>query len=265
MAAPMLADRAPVGYAVGASTMLNIWFTADFHLGHANIIRYCGRPFADVATMDTEIIDRLNSAVAERDVLYFLGDFSRSSEDALLYRKRIRCKNIFFIEGNHDRGTRKIASEFRWWKQLAEAKVNGQVIVLCHYAMRVWHHSFRGSWHLYGHSHGRLPDDPASLSMDVGVDTHDFRPWHFDEIAARMNDKATALRDSARHEAINNMARMELEAGTYDTVVLPDGAEDGYQTRRDAERKAALDSIARDAFESGLYDRTGMPESGEDG
>lgn len=33
-------------------------------------------------------------------------------------------------------------------------------------------------------------------------------------------------RDVARHEAINNMARAEMEAGTYDKVVLPDLAED---------------------------------------
>ena len=33
-------------------------------------------------------------------------------------------------------------------------------------------------------------------------------------------------RDAARHEAINNMARAEVEAGTYDKVVLPEGAED---------------------------------------
>ena len=33
-------------------------------------------------------------------------------------------------------------------------------------------------------------------------------------------------RDQARHEAINNMARAEMEAGAYDKVVLPDGAED---------------------------------------
>jgi excisionase family DNA binding protein len=31
-------------------------------------------------------------------------------------------------------------------------------------------------------------------------------------------------RDAARHEAINNMARSEMEAGTYDKVILPDGA-----------------------------------------
>jgi excisionase family DNA binding protein len=33
-------------------------------------------------------------------------------------------------------------------------------------------------------------------------------------------------RDAARHEAINNMARTEMEAGTYDRVLLPEEAED---------------------------------------
>ncbi len=33
-------------------------------------------------------------------------------------------------------------------------------------------------------------------------------------------------RDEQRHESINRMARMELEAGTYDKVVLPEGAEE---------------------------------------
>ena len=27
---------------------MTIWFTADLHLGHQNIIRYCDRPFDDV-------------------------------------------------------------------------------------------------------------------------------------------------------------------------------------------------------------------------
>ena len=33
-------------------------------------------------------------------------------------------------------------------------------------------------------------------------------------------------RDASRHEAINKMALAEMEAGTYDKVVLPEGAED---------------------------------------
>jgi excisionase family DNA binding protein len=33
-------------------------------------------------------------------------------------------------------------------------------------------------------------------------------------------------RDAARHDAINRMTKTEIEAGTYDKVLLPDGAED---------------------------------------
>ena len=33
-------------------------------------------------------------------------------------------------------------------------------------------------------------------------------------------------RDTARHEALDRMAKTELEAGTYDKVVLPEGAEE---------------------------------------
>ncbi len=170
--------------------MANTWFTADFHLGHSNIIRYCGRPFRATDEMDEAILNRLNTSVKERDSLYYLGDVCLgSSEHAREYRRRIRCKNIYFIEGNHDACTRKIQGEFLWWKQLAEITVGVQRIVLCHYAMRVWHHGGRGAWQLYGHSHGRLPEAPTMLSMDVGVDTHDFRPWHFDEIKDAMEAK----------------------------------------------------------------------------
>ena len=42
--------------------MPNIWFTADFHFGHSNIIRYCNRPFQSVEEMDQTILDRLNDS-----------------------------------------------------------------------------------------------------------------------------------------------------------------------------------------------------------
>ena len=33
-------------------------------------------------------------------------------------------------------------------------------------------------------------------------------------------------RDEERHDSINRMARMEMEAGTYDKVALPEGAQE---------------------------------------
>ncbi len=41
--------------------MPDIWFTADFHLGHKNIIRYCNRPFETVEEMNQAILERLNA------------------------------------------------------------------------------------------------------------------------------------------------------------------------------------------------------------
>jgi calcineurin-like phosphoesterase family protein len=173
--------------------MADTWFTSDFHLGHFNIIRYCSRPFADTQEMNEVIVDRLNSSVKPHDTLYFLGDFCLGRpDDVTAYRNRLSCRTIHFVEGNHDKTTRKPQHLFSSWSSLVEIHAGKQRIVLCHYAMRVWPHHARGAWHLYGHSHGNLPDDLLSLSMDVGVDTHDFRPWHVDEIQAVMKTKADA-------------------------------------------------------------------------
>jgi hypothetical protein len=45
--------------------MINTWFTADFHLGHQNIIRYCNRPFHSTGEMDEAILGNLNSLVRQ--------------------------------------------------------------------------------------------------------------------------------------------------------------------------------------------------------
>lgn len=173
--------------------MADVWFTSDFHIGHFNIIRYCNRPFADTREMNAAILERVNASVKQDDVLYFLGDFCMGGPKAVaFYRDQIACKTIHFIDGNHDRTARKVQHVFTSWSSLSEIKVGKQGIVLCHYAMKVWPHHSRGTWQLYGHSHGNLPDDPLSLSMDVGVDSHDFKPWHFDEIQTIMKTKAEA-------------------------------------------------------------------------
>jgi hypothetical protein len=86
--------------------------------------------------------------------------------------------------------------------------------------MKVWPNHSRGAWQLYGHSHGNLSDDPISLSMDVGVDSHDFSPWHFDEIQAVMKVKAEAKsahiekRNAALKSATSSEIRELLRTAT---------------------------------------------------
>ncbi len=171
---------------------MNTFFTSDTHFGHANIIKYCHRPFINVKEMDSVLIARWNSTVRPEDTVYHLGDFSFGPPEN--YLRRLNGQ-IRFVSGNHDRGMARVRQEKKWnykvvWlPDLAEVEVEEQKIVLCHYAMLVWNKSHHGTWHLYGHSHGTLPDNPNSRSIDVGVDVHDFRPIAFDEVAMYMAKK----------------------------------------------------------------------------
>jgi calcineurin-like phosphoesterase family protein len=97
-------------------------------------------------------VNRLNSSVKPNDTLYFLGDFCLGKpEDVKACRNWITCRTIHFVEGNHDKTTRKLQNIFSSWSSLSEIHVGKQGVALCHYAMRVWPHHARGAWHLYGH------------------------------------------------------------------------------------------------------------------
>jgi len=82
-----------------------------------------------------------------------------------------------------------MANHFHILDKIHFFKLRDIEMVLCHYAMRSWPKSHYGAWHLYGHSHGKLP--MLGRSMDIGVDTHDFYPYSLDEISCIMNNIPT--------------------------------------------------------------------------
>jgi calcineurin-like phosphoesterase family protein len=159
------------------------WFTADTHFGHANIIKYCKRPFANSHEMDEELIKRWNERVSPDDIVWHLGDFAFG--DNYPYLRRCHGKKNLIL-GNHDK--EKYYRGTTGWESVSrfeEITVEGTMIVLCHYGMRVWNKSHHGSLHFYGHSHGTLPG--IGMSCDVGVDCWDYRPVSLTEIMDRLN------------------------------------------------------------------------------
>lgn len=85
-----------------------IYFTSDTHFGHANVIGYCGRPFALVEEMDEELIRRWNARVQPSDVVYHLGDFAfKSREFAAGICRRLLGHKVL-VRGNHDRSAAKM-------------------------------------------------------------------------------------------------------------------------------------------------------------
>ena len=154
------------------------FFCADLHLGHARIIEYSKRPFTTLNEMDEKLIANWNQVVGPDDEVWFLGDFCFKG-GASQYLARLNGRNLHLIWGNHD--DEETTTNPRWASSqpYAEIAVEGQKLVLFHYALRVWNRSASGSIHLYGHSHGRLPGD--SQSVDVGVDNG----WNYHPIDLR--------------------------------------------------------------------------------
>ena len=171
--------------------MTKTFFTGDTHFGHANIIKYCHRPFATVTEMDEALIANWNHVVTPDDLVYHLGDFCFGNTPAEFHRYFDRLNGaIVLIKGNHDKLAWRHRHLFRaFFDSYLEIKLDMQLVTLCHYAMRVFRNSHYGAWHLYGHSHGTLPDDPHTLSFDAGVDCHHFTPLSLEQVTAIMAKK----------------------------------------------------------------------------
>ncbi|MGB0863229.1 MAG: metallophosphoesterase family protein [Saprospiraceae bacterium] len=176
--------------------MKNIFFTSDQHFGHKNIIKFSNRPFNSVEEMDEMMIQRWNEKVGETDEVYHLGDVGLASSGKL--RKILERLNgkIYLIKGNHEKSAEACHSRFEWIKDYHELIIEDkefergqQMIVLFHYALREWNASHWGTYHLYGHSHGTLTDNPNALSFDIGVDCHNFYPLSYEEVKAIMKEK----------------------------------------------------------------------------
>lgn len=170
-----------------------LFFTADIHLGHDNIIKYCNRPFKDTQEMGVAIKDNWNSKIKPGSLVFILGDvtFQKSQNEIDESLSELNGNKIL-IPGNHDHINR-LEKHMQIAPPILEVSIKKDDeklrFVMCHYAMRVWNKSHYGAMHLYGHSHGTMPDDPTSRSMDVGIDCNNYTPFSLDEVLLHMYKK----------------------------------------------------------------------------
>jgi calcineurin-like phosphoesterase family protein len=192
--------------------MSRIFLTADQHWNHAGIIRLANRKFDDINHLNEHMISEWNSVVRAGDDVYHLGDFTRDLDDALALLLRLNGR-ISIIPGNHDRWIRDLEEDNRLsvdltiLPPLARLNFNHTQIWISHYPLRAWEGSFKGSMHVYGHTHNTLEADRLPRSMDIGVDAVGFRPLSIEAIWRRL-DKDPILPEEQR---IRNDAANETE------------------------------------------------------
>jgi len=176
--------------------MSNIFLTADTHFGHCNILKYCNRPFKDHEEMNEGIISRFLEVLRNGDTLYHLGDVCHSHFPIKSWLDRMPGIQVHLIYGNHDKHKLLLHPKIIWTGERKGVQIGKDRFELFHYPMRSWNHKGHGAYHCFGHCHGRLPI--YDRSMDVGVDTHNYYPYHVDEIVKTLKDNPF-FHDSDHH------------------------------------------------------------------
>jgi calcineurin-like phosphoesterase family protein len=166
-----------------------IYFTADTHFNHYNIIKYCNRPFKSIEEMDNVIINNINEQLQNDDTLYILGDFCFGDDKKIsIYRNRIYISDIRLVLGNHDKILRKNYRLRNLFTEVCEfgqeIKIDNKRITISHYAMDTWPGSNHGAISLHGHSHAQLPI--KNNRLDVGVDNNHMKIFSLLEIYERI-------------------------------------------------------------------------------
>lgn len=177
--------------------MSSVYFTSDTHFSHKNIVLGTStwseksgcRPFQTVEEHDETILTNINDMVKEDDILYHLGDFvfgKNKGTSLIELKKKLRCKLVNGCRGNHDLPLDDIRRVYPQIYDYLEVKMKGRFIVLCHYPIISWNHQSRGSYMLHGHCHSTLKN-PKGRMLDVGLEGHDYKPWHIDEIVEKLD------------------------------------------------------------------------------
>jgi calcineurin-like phosphoesterase family protein len=163
-----------------------VFFTSDLHFGHANVIKYCNRPFATASEMNEALIANWNSVVGPNDTIYILGDvFFCQPSEAVEILSRLNGKK-HLVYGNHDKQIKSNRQVQQFFEvihpDLYEKKIDEHFVTMCHYPMMSWNKSFHGSFQLHGHIHGKTPFTGQMRRYDVGVDANNYTPVKWETI-----------------------------------------------------------------------------------
>jgi calcineurin-like phosphoesterase family protein len=185
-------------FALGGK-MSKTWFTSDTHFGHANILKYCKRPWLSVEEMNEQLISNWNSVVEPGDLVWHLGDFAMGDRKQIPFIRSRLNGRIHLVQGNHDYS--KSLGCFDEIHRTVVIDVDGLKLELAHnprhltgaaaigfcgHIHELWSYRARGSAvEEYAASDHYDPEFVAPCDVfNVGVDVRGYHPMSAEQIVA---------------------------------------------------------------------------------
>lgn len=184
-----------------------IHLTSDLHGWHRNIAKGTSvwgsgyRDFDNQYEMTDEILKNINKYVKEDDLLIEAGDHSFGGEENVeILRKKIKCKNIYFLQGNHDQHIPlSLTNVFTKIAQVGYYKVDDIKFIVGHFPFCDWYKKREGTYMFHGHCHSQESRVLKTLHtydriIDVGIDNAFklfgvYRPFNLLELIKLLEDK----------------------------------------------------------------------------
>ena len=168
-----------------------IYYIADTHFGHGNIIRLSNRPFSNVDEMNEIMIRNWNNCVGKDDTVYIVGDFAfKSAEHPVGILSQLNGHKVL-IKGNHGGKNLKDPAFRKQFDEICDRKTiydNNRMVVIDHFPIIEWDGFFRGSYLVYGHIHNNTSNfaykcmKELDNALNAGVDINNFMPVTLDEL-----------------------------------------------------------------------------------
>lgn len=165
------------------------YYIADPHFGHANVIRFSERPFADVDEMNRCLIENWNARVGDDDDVFIVGDFAyRNAESPKKLLETLRGRKHLVI-GNHDKKWMKAIEPSDYFVEVDHALFTvddkRRRIWMCHYPCMTWP---KYTYHVYGHIHNNKPEEfwpllrTYDMALNAGVEINGYMPVTLEEL-----------------------------------------------------------------------------------
>lgn len=203
--------------------MSKVFVTADLHLGHANIINYCNRPFKSVDEMNETLIRNWNETVGEDDRVFVLGDFGLGSRAKIIeWGRQLNGRNVL-IYGNHDHHKPKTYYEAGFEHVSRWPLVIQNEYLLTHAPFEISQIDKSLDFiNIHGHVHERIDLAPtvSSTSACVCVERWDYRPVELEQLRKLQSSMAYSMlrKDNDyilyRMQLVDNEGTLEIDLKT---------------------------------------------------
>ena len=166
-----------------------IYYIADPHFGHSNILKMCSRPFASIQEMNEAMIAAWNERVTGRDTVYIIGDLLFRCADPESILRRLKGRKHLIV-GNHDSSWMCEVDTSKYFVSVNDLLVTTdgtRQLTLCHYPLLTWKHQ-KKSYMIHGHIHANTDTDFFPLiaarerMLNAGADINGFIPVTFEEL-----------------------------------------------------------------------------------